>query len=438
MSELKPLWPNDVTIPCLSVAGEHGDGKSILGPLICPESFCGIDLEGSLQPYESAFSMKCAKTLDDIKNATTNLRIDFNAIAGLTASSSSKKKTFEAIIAAIPAGRWRVISVDALTDAERFLADYVGLHPEEFGYSQNQFARGPALKWDPVQQVETNYLLQLMGKAECVVACRHMGSEWKNSQPTGKRKIKGLDPIDKLATLSVLLSRKADSNGKRPRAPSATVVKHRLMRPLVKMDAEGNADFVPVPLAPARYPVFTPQTIRHYITNPPDLEKPAKGEREEKEELSADDKLLLQAQIAADTRATAEVAAIQAQETASLPPLPPPNLTGDVAKVQEKVQAKVQIKQSATSPMKTTNGSLSESTLAAISRLKKALEITDADWQGLLERFDAPMDQNTSRRSAVAMDPPDQERLATYLAAELESNGRQSKREEMAVFAAGN
>jgi hypothetical protein len=229
----------------------------------------------------------------------------------------------------------------------------------------------------------------------------------------------------------VELRRPVDKKGDKPKTPCGLVGKSRLVEAVL---TDGKLEMVPS--LPPRLPECTPDAIREYILNPPDPNKLKKGEKAEPTELTEDQKLMLTASIAADQRATAEASAVVAV-AAPLEPLPPPNLTGETTKpVKEKPPVKTPAAKP--SPLQQANGSLSESTLAAISRLKKALEITDADWQGLLERFDAPMDQNTSRRSAVAMDPPDQERLATYLAAELESNGRQSKREEMAVFAAGN
>ncbi len=428
--ELKPLWPNGHKLGLISVSGEHESGKSLFGLTVCPESVCVIDTERSVESYETAFHLKRVRKLDEIAAQTSNAVIDLNSVAGLKADSISRKRCLDAVVEKIPAGRWRVIVVDVLTDVEDSFADYVEVNAGEFGYSTGQFAKMSGLKWKCVKRIEKTLLLRLMDKCECVVVARHMRDRWENGVRRNEREAKGLDSIDELSSLTVILERKTEKDGSKPGVPSALLVKSRLVHTEFV-----NGEVKTSPMFPPRFAKFSPADVRHYILNPPNYDKLKKGEKAEKADLTEDEKLLIQSQIAADQRAAAEVAAAT-QAVGKPEPLPPPNLTGDSKPVKEKLVAK----QPQKSPLKATNGSaVSEPLLDELKRLKAKLEIDGPAWADILERFDAPIDTKSGHRSAAHMEPNDQSRLATYLSGEIDKRVTDSKRQEMVEFAsAGN
>jgi hypothetical protein len=117
-----------------------------------------------------------------------------------------------------------------------------------------------------------------------------MVNVWSGDRPTGKRKPKGKETLMELASLYLLMERKADKDGKMPSKPAALQLKSRLV----------HTGFDPVtmevkivPALPPRLPVCTPQTIRDYMNAPPDYSNLKEEEKVHEDKLSADERELM-------------------------------------------------------------------------------------------------------------------------------------------------
>lgn len=445
----EPLWPNGKRLGLISVSGEHEAGKSLFQLTIDRSSIAVIDTEKSVEPYASAFGLQPVLALRDLATLPPgNARIDINAIAGTLVDQSRRADVFQQIVRAIPAGRWRVIGIDCLTDIEAALVEWVKKNPAQFGYTAGQIASAGALAWGAVKTLEKQLLLELMGKCECVVVCRHMRSEFAGGRPTGKREAKGFDSIDELSSLSLELVRTADKAGVKPQRPAGIVIKHRLAA--MVEDAE-TGEFEMVDLLPPRLPEATPAAIRKYIENPPNWKKLKESERAEERGLSEDERLVIQARMAEDQRLAAEARlAVQTNAAVLVKPVPAAG-SSSAAQVPEKgpttpvsptghigteapapVAERVPFSELPTSDTPNPPGSVSETPMEAIRRLHKQLAPTPDEWQEILALFDCPIHSDSGLRKANLADEDVQERIANHLSLLVQEMERDQVGEELA------
>jgi hypothetical protein len=117
-----------------------------------------------------------------------------------------------------------------------------------------------------------------------------MANVWQGDRPTGKRKPKGKETLMELASLYLLMERKADDKGRMPTKPAATVLKSRLVH--ARFDpASGDLDMVPC--LPPRLPEATPAAIRKYMENPPDYSKLKKDELVREDKMTSEERELI-------------------------------------------------------------------------------------------------------------------------------------------------
>ncbi len=212
-------------------------------------------------------------------------------------------------IRAIPAGKYRVIMVDPVTDLERGLTDWVAANPKFFGHTDGQYASMSGIMWGDVKDYEKMVLADITARCETFYFTAHIGTEFDKTtkRATDRKKIKGKDTLMELASLYLWFNRDADANGVRPNAPAAAVLKGRL-----EVGEVIDGDVVSYSVLPPRLPVATPKAIREYFKKPAGKIGLTAAEKVPEEKLSADDRLKLEV-----AKAEAEAATAQANAAAA-------------------------------------------------------------------------------------------------------------------------
>ena len=285
------IWGEGTRIPILGVTGEKWSGKTLLVSGIDPENTKMIDLEKSSETYNIPFKERVDLYEALNKRPGGNKPID----AFLW---------FKDEIEALPTEekKFTVIAVDPISDIEQGLVEWVQQNPEEFGHTAAQYARGGGIMWGDVKSYWKTFLGMLSTKCETFAFTTHMGAVWKGSAPTSQRKPKGKETLFELASLYIELDRPFDQQGKQPDKPKARVLKSRLSKTAMK-----DGELTAVPILPPTFDNCTAKTIRGYIQKPFGLKKQAaEHEKRPPKQMSDDDRLETQAQIAADKKAAAE------------------------------------------------------------------------------------------------------------------------------------
>lgn len=291
-----PLW-GGTRIPVLGVTGEKYAGKSLFVSSIDPERTLMIDLEKSTETY----SIPYKKRLD--LYAELQKRIDADPKRkGSTPTPLDAFIWFKETLEGVKPGEYSVIAVDPISDIEQGLTDWVYENPSTFGRSKAQYDKAGGLLFGDVKAYWKMMLGMLSTRCETFAFTTHMGFVWKGSAPTSERKAKGKETLFELASLYVEVQRKPNEKGEIPAAPVGVVKKSRLA---VTQIIDGEVTHTPI--LPPRLKVCTPKAIREYIAAPPDYSKLKKEEKVETEVMTGDEKLRLEAEIAADKRAAAEL-----------------------------------------------------------------------------------------------------------------------------------
>lgn len=255
----KQLWPQK--LPVIGGSGKYESGKTLFGLSICPgpQTIC-YDFEDSSEPYESiGFD-----------------RIDVPDVLASTSTKYDPELVFtwwRDHVLKTPAGKYRVMVVDPITDIESGLVAYVSKRPQEFGYTPAQFARMEGVKWECVKQLWKSILLQVAQRVETFYFVAHAKREWIGSTPTANVIPKGKATLMELASLYLFFDR-TPVKGVKPKAPAANVLKTRLTRTVVV-----NGDLKIIPILPPRLPEATPAAIRAYMLNPANYDKLSEAEK---------------------------------------------------------------------------------------------------------------------------------------------------------------
>ena len=283
---IKPLW-GGIDIPIIGITGPKASGKTLFASTIAPEETLMIDCEMSSATYS---------------NIPFKLRIDlFEEI---------KKRKVEPT----PLNAWnivkeivektdgiRVVVIDPWDFVQAGYVDSIEKQPEKFGRTKIQYEKATGLLWADVKSSLHMWLgMQARRINGSIVLINHLGKVWKDGKPTEKDKVKGVDTIYQLASLYLVLSRGPDAKGKIPAAPVGSISeanggKSRLVHTSINPET-GEVELKPI--LPPRIEPCTPTSIRKYIAAPPDYEKLKKGENIEVQQLSDDEKLLIQREIA--------------------------------------------------------------------------------------------------------------------------------------------
>lgn len=298
---LVPLW-GEIDIPIIMGTGEFGQGKTLFGLMICPgpQTLC-YDNEGSSLSYRS-LDFEHVDMADELrKKYKDGFTPEQRYLWWKEDALSRGKKGGRA-------GKFRVMMTDPMSEIEDGVAEHVRKNcVAKYGLSVAQCEKAPGLFWAAVKKQLQADLDLLRTHFDCCYGTVHMRDQYVGNSRTGKREPKGKETLFQLASLFLEFEREKDKKGNVAAVPSATVLKQRLIKTLFI-----NGEMQIVPVLPPRLPAATPKTIREYIAAPPDYEKLKAGERVREHELSEEDKLRLQAQIAASQAeaATAELSRI--------------------------------------------------------------------------------------------------------------------------------
>lgn len=285
------LWPQPIEV--LGLTGEFASGKTLFGLTISPgPSTLVYDMEKSSATYQSL-------GFERIDVPTEMLR----AYPG----GYKPIDTFNwwlAHVKAIPAGKYRVIMLDPVSEVETGLADWVKANPSKFGRTAAQYVKMSGLMWGDVKEYWKSILADLASRCETFAFTSHMTNIWRDDKPTGKRKAKGKETLMELATLYLNMERKANGKGELPAKPAAVALKSRLST--IKFDP-GTGDTTIVPTLPPRLPIATPFAIRQYMAAPPDYSKLSPEECAPEATLTDDERAELAYATAAANRDTEEM-----------------------------------------------------------------------------------------------------------------------------------
>lgn len=251
--QVQPLWPKP--IPVIGLTGEYASGKTLFALTICPgPDTLVFDLEKSSESYLDLGFHRVDAHGEMLKKHPRGYK------------PRELWKWWKASIPSIPAGRYRVIVLDPVSEMENALTDYVQSHPQEFGRTSTQYAKASGLMWGDMKQEWKQILSDLASRCETFCFIAHMGQVYAGNSPTGRRRPKGKETLEELASLYLQLERKPDAKGNVPSLPSAIVRKQRLVHSRVHQDGTVTIQ----PALPPRLPIATPAAIRQYQVSPPD------------------------------------------------------------------------------------------------------------------------------------------------------------------------
>lgn len=285
-----PLWPQPIEV--IGFSGEFASGKTLAALTIAPgpDTLC-YDNEKSSGTYQSLGFHRVDVPAEMLRLKPAGYRpID----------------TFEwwlQHVRAVPPGKYRVIVLDPVSEIESGLADWVRTHPGQFGRTTAQYIKMSGVMWGDVKEYWKSILSDLSSRCETFAFTSHMTSVWQNNEATGKRKVKGKETLEELASLYLVLERKKDAKGNVPAAPAGVVKKSRLSS--IRVLPDGQVQIVPT--LPPRLPVATPTAIRQYMATPPDYSHLKPEELAPEASLTDDDRLELRAQISKNERETEEM-----------------------------------------------------------------------------------------------------------------------------------
>lgn len=299
------IEPLGIKCQIFGVTGPKWSGKTLLGYQIAP----GFHAEG--HPYAG---QSRTINLDVEMSAGTYAvpgidRVDVPSVLRDNFGIAEYKpidifKWFREWIGKVPQHRYDVIMVDPASDLESGLLDYVRVNPVEFGYSAAQFSKMESVAIACAKTLWKRLLIDIAARCQLFYFTTHEKAEWKGNKPTGKMIAKGMEPLYEVASLYLRLEREKQKEGERPKPPSATILKDRLS--FQEFDpASGEVKIITI--LPERLPEATAKAIRNYVKYPVGKRKEGIKPEELAQEvnLSDDEKLLIQAEIAANNAAAA-------------------------------------------------------------------------------------------------------------------------------------
>jgi len=304
--KLMGLWGSQ-ELRVIGIAGEPNSGKTLWGLSVDPNCLNRSippttliwDTEGSSETYSRLLNFERR----DVISMACKFRKDYGPIDIFTVWLDDMLK--------LPAGRFKVLIIDTIPIIETGLALFVDGHPNQFGYTVNQFAASKGLFWGAVKHEWKRILLQIAQKCETLVLTMHMKSEFRGARPTGKRIPMGKETVMEICSLYMTLVRRilpgqASVSPKPSGKCDHPYGKSRLMyvNDLGEMQQ----------LLPPFLPDASPAGIRYYIDHPADFTnlKPQEQAMPD-EELSEDERLVLRASIAADESAKAQAELAKAE-----------------------------------------------------------------------------------------------------------------------------
>jgi hypothetical protein len=301
------IWPKGVKIEVLGLTGDFASGKTLFGLSIDPRKTLLYDFEKSAGTYESL-------GMERIDVPTLMLEKHPKGYAPVDVFRWWLKH-----ITAIEPGKYSVIVVDTITDIEAGLADAVKANHEKFGFkTASAFQATGGIYWSYILAEWKQTLADLAARCQTFAFTSHLRKIWRSGRPTSAQEPKGKVTLMELCSLYLWLERIAPAEGthkgRTPDVPSAIVLKSRLAD--TNVDDDGKISISP--LLPPRISAATPEAIRKYILTPPDYKKLKKGEKVVEATLTDDERLQLEAEIAADRKEAEETAMARLERQADL------------------------------------------------------------------------------------------------------------------------
>ncbi len=296
-----PIWPNGIEIKFLGLAGESDAGKTMFGAMIDPANTLIRDYEQTAGVYQTGLGFT---------------RIDVPAVMRQRVSNRYKEiQKFEWWLESnrdIKHGQYSVIMDDPIEDLGPGLKAYMGSLHSEYGFkSADSFENMKGIFWGEARAFYKKELLALADKCQTFVFTNHMNYVWINKVCTTKREPKGLETLKELASVYLVLNRKLDQQGKKPRRPNAIVLQSRLANFIT---TDGKID--PIAILPAAFTDATPDAIRAYILKPADPNTKKKSEKVPAEPPMSEDERAVLAHDTAVAQKEASQAETEANETA--------------------------------------------------------------------------------------------------------------------------
>lgn len=292
------LWCGQ-RIPFLGVTGDFGSGKTLFALSISPNctNFDGEpdtlhwDTEGSADSYESIRHFE---------------HRDLNQVMQEKYPQGYRPiQLFEHWLPdmrAVRPGQYVIGIIDAVSEIENGLCDWVYNHPEFFGHSKMQYTKMEGLYWGDVKVYWKQILSEAKTRFETLTWTSHLKPVWKNKQPVpGMKTAKGKETLLELASLYLILNRTAQPGQKKaPKKPMGQIFGGKCR--LVRADEAGNL----YPILPPTIPECTPDAVRGYIQAPANYGSLKKAEQAVEEKLSDEERLGIEAKMAEDKAIAAQ------------------------------------------------------------------------------------------------------------------------------------
>lgn len=394
MSDLtQPLWPKP--IPVIGLTGEYASGKTLFALTICPGPGTLVyDLEKSSESYLDLGFHRIDAHLEMLKSHPKGYK------------PRELWSWWKASIMSIPTGKYRVIVLDPISEIENALVDYVQSHPGEFGRTSSQYAKASGLMWGDVKQEWKQVLSDLASRCETFCFVAHMGQVYQGNTPTGRRKPKGKETLEELASLYLQLERRPDAKGNTPAVPSAIVRKNRQLHIRVT-----DAGLETCPALPPRIPVATPNAIRQYQLTPPDYANLKEEEKAPEVKVTEEELAELRAR-AAEAEAETERIKLErmdrmerqrlkpiGEEMAAAPAAPPPPPAEPAKANQSQLEAIRDLRKDLFAITKPEDPTATWQAVLAKRGVKTAHDLTEADADALAESLRRKID--TLKRAEI-------------------------------------
>lgn len=295
----KPLWGlnsvgQEVPIRVLGVTGPHASGKTMFLASIAPGSFHGngprtryYDVELSASSYRG-FGMHYVDVQEEMRKLYKESRFTPRALY----------EWWRADVMRIMPGQYDVIAVDPANDLDSGLVDYVLSRHNDYGFkSAESFEKAGGIFWARVQEELKSLAADIASRCQTFAFSNHIREVFgKDGKPTGRKEPRGKKALMELAALYMWLERSPRSDGSVPEKPRCThLLKNRLS--YTGYDPE-TFDPIIHPYLPPAFDDCTPGKIRSYISKPADYGKLKKDERVVERQMSEDERLLVQREIA--------------------------------------------------------------------------------------------------------------------------------------------
>ena len=280
---LKSIWPIEISV--VGVTGPFGSGKSLFIASIDPEHSRIYDFEKSLLSYKQLGFEHVdvhAELLKKYEKGYTPLQIF---------------KWWRSDVLGIEPGKYSVIGVDPISDIEDGMVEWVKSRHAEWGFkTADGFVSTGGIFWNRVRSEWKLLLSDISARCQTFAFTTHLAQVWKNGKPTTQVKAKGKSTLRELSSLFLHMERAPEQL-----VPSANVEKTRLSITKV-VDGEIMIN----PILPPRLPKATPKAIREYVLNPPEFGHLTDEEQYTEKELSEEDRLAIEQDIAETKRIAAE------------------------------------------------------------------------------------------------------------------------------------